>query len=65
MDAPPPVYSAGPENGVNGTNVGGTQEAYCSQIWNLTAPFLNADWIKRARDRRSPARDYETIARLS
>ena len=25
-DAPTPVYTAGPEGGVNGTNVGGTQE---------------------------------------
>ena len=26
MDAPTPLYTAGPEGGVNGTNVGGTQE---------------------------------------
>ena len=26
MDAPTPVYTAGPEGGVNGTNVDGAQE---------------------------------------
>ena len=35
-------------------------------FWNLTPFFfLNADWIERAKNRRSPPRDYKTITRLT
>ena len=35
MDAPTPVYTAGPEGGVNGTNVGGTQELIVHKKTNV------------------------------
>ena len=34
-DAPTPVYAAGPEGGVNGTNVGGAQELIVHKKTNV------------------------------
>lgn len=61
MDAPPPVYTAGPKNGTNGTNVSG-----CGLVRGICrSDRLNIDWVERAGDRRSPPRDNETAANLS
>jgi len=36
MDAPPPVYTAGPENGVNGTNIGSNVQETVAALLETT-----------------------------
>lgn len=49
MDAPPPVYTAGPKNGTNGANVGGRGIAHRKRImvlFGLTlVEYIHADWV--------------------
>lgn len=44
MDAPPPVYTAGPKNGTNGTNVSGCGIVYRGDCF-LFDPLECVDWL--------------------
>lgn len=43
MNAPPPVYTAGPKNGTNGANVGGYRLFHQTNSADLNR--LNVDWV--------------------